>query len=63
MRITKSIHKYEHKLDAKTEHFIFHHPVLGFFTVFVGIPLLVLLCVCVCTIAIVFPLAWVLGWL
>lgn len=63
MSIAKNIRKYEHKLDVKAENFIWHHPLLGFFLIFVGMPLLVLLCVCISTVVIAFPTAWVLGWL
>lgn len=63
MRIARTIRKYERKFDLKTENFIWHHPLLGFFLIFVGIPLLVLLCVCVSTVMIAFPMAWLFGWL
>lgn len=63
MSIAKTIRKYEHSFDAKAENFIWHHPLLGFFFMFAGMPLLVLLCVCVSTVVIVFPMAWILGWL
>lgn len=61
--IAKTIQKYEHTFDIKAENFIWHHPLLGFFLIFVGMPLLVLLCVCVSTVVIAFPMAWLFGWL
>lgn len=50
--------KVEREIEA-----IWHHPLLGFISIFVGMPLLVLACVCISTIVIAFPMAWLLGWL
>lgn len=61
MGISKTFRKYERIFDRKAEKLIWHHPLLGFFLIFVGVPLFVLLCVCVCTVAIAFPMAWLLG--
>lgn len=63
MSIARTIRKYEYRFDVKAENFIWHHPLLGFFLIFVGMPLFVLLCVCVSTAAIAFPMAWLFGWL
>lgn len=62
MSIAGTIRKYEHRFDAKAESFIWRHPLLGFFLIFVGMPLFVLLCVCVSTVVIAFPMAWLWGW-
>lgn len=48
---------------TKAERFIWHHPLLGFFFIFIGMPLFVLLGVCISTIVIAFPMAWLFGWL
>lgn len=63
MSITKSIRKFEYKFDLKAEKFIWHHPLLGFFFIFIGMPLFVLLGVCISTVVIAFPMAWFFGWL
>lgn len=63
MRIAKSIHKFENKFDLKAKNFIWHHPLLGFLFIFIGMPLFVLFGVCICTVVIVFPMAWLFGWL
>ena len=42
---------------------IWHHPLLGFISIFVGMPLLVLVCVCISTIVVALPMTWLLGWL
>ena len=63
MSITNIARRFEQRFDAKAEHFIWHHPLLGFIYIFVGMPLLVLTCVCISTIVIAFPMAWLLGWL
>lgn len=62
MSIARTIRKYERRFDAKAEIFIWRHPLLGFFLIFVGMPLFVLFCVCVSTVVIAFPMAWLLGW-
>ena len=66
------VNNYEHykcgeriwqRFDTNAERFIWHHPLLGFISIFVGMPLLVLACVCISTIVVAFPMAWLLGWL
>lgn len=61
MSITKSIRKFEYKFDLKAENFIWHHPLPGFFFIFIGMPLFVLLGVCISTVVIAFPMAWIFG--
>ena len=63
MRIINAIKRVEQKFDAATERFIWHHPLLGFISVFIGMPLLVLAGVCASTIMVAFPMALLLGWL
>ena len=63
MGITNAAKRFEQRFDAKVERFIWHHPLLGFISIFVGMPLLVLACVCISTIVIAFPMARLLGWL
>ena len=63
MSITNAARRFEQRFDAKAGRFIWHHPLLGFISIFVGMPLLVLACVCISTIVIAFPMAYILGWL
>ena len=63
MSITNATRRFEQRFDAKAERFIWHHPLLGFFFIFIGMPLFVLLGVCISTIVIAFPMAWLFGWL
>ena len=63
MSITNAARRFEQRFDAKAERFIWHHPLLGFFFIFIGMPLFVLLGVCISTIVIAFPIAWLFGWL
>ena len=58
MSITNAARRFEQRFDAKAERFIWHHPLLGFISIFVGMPLLVLACVCISTIVIAFPMAF-----
>ena len=55
MSITNAARRFEQRFDAKAERFIWHHPILGFISIFVGMPLLVLVCVCISTIVVAFP--------
>ncbi len=43
MHITKKIQKAERRFDTRAEWFLWHHPVLGYLFVLIGMPLLVLL--------------------
>jgi hypothetical protein len=63
MSITNAARRFEQRFDAKAERFIWHHPLLGFFFIFIGMPLFVLLGVCISAIVIAFPMAWLFGWL
>ncbi len=63
MSITKAIQNLERRFDAKAERFLWRHPILGFFSIFIGMPALVLSGVCVSTILTTFPIAWLMGWL
>lgn len=47
MSITNAARRFEQRFDAKAERFIWHHPLLGSISIFVGMPLLVLACVSV----------------
>lgn len=62
-RIVQSIHKLERIFDTKAEWLAFHHPYLAFFTVFVGMPIVVLAAVCVCTTIVILPVSWFAGWI
>lgn len=42
MSIIKAIKKCEYDFEVRAEKFLWHHPVLGFFSIFVGMPLIVL---------------------
>ncbi len=61
MKVSKSIQKYEYRIDRKAERFLWKHPVLGFFSIFIGVPVFILACVCISTLIIAFPVSWVLG--
>lgn len=63
MFLPESIQKAEYEFDRKAERFFWRHPVLGFLSIFIGMPILILICVCVSTVAILFTIAWLMGWL
>jgi len=61
--IAKTVRRYERNFDRKAEQFLWHHPLLGFLAIFIGVPIFVLACVCIGTVILAFPMAWLLGWL
>ncbi len=63
MNIAKSIKKLEYNFEIHTEKFLWHHRVLGFLAAFIGLPLMILVCVFATTIAVICPIAMLLGWL
>lgn len=62
-KIKKSFYEAEHKFDAVAEHFFFHHPYLGFFIVFIGMPIFILGAVAISTTVIMLPLSFLFGWI
>lgn len=61
-KIIKSLYETEHRFDAAAEHFFFHHPCLGFFTAFIGVPIFILAAVTISTTVILLPLSFLFGW-
>ena len=61
--IIKSIHKFENSFDKKTERFAIHHPYIAFATIFIGMPLFILMIVTIATMILVLPVSWIFGWL
>lgn len=61
--IIKAIKKCECDFEVRAEKFLWHHPVLGFFSIFVGMPLIVLCAVCAITIVFAFPMSLLFGWI
>lgn len=45
----KRVSRFENRMDALMERFIFHHKLLGLLLIFIGMPLITLAAVCVCT--------------
>ena len=44
----KRVSRFENRIDTSLEKFVFHHQFLGFFMIFVGMPLVTLAAVCEC---------------
>lgn len=61
--IVQTIHRFERVFDAKAEWLAWHHPYLAFFSVFIGMPVVVLAAVCACATAVMLPISWLAGWL
>lgn len=53
----------QNKLDKAAEKFMCRHPRIAFFTLFIGMPILILIAVFVGTTLIMFPISWIMGWL
>lgn len=63
MSITKSIRKFEREFDLRAEQFLWKRLFLGFLSIFVEMPIFVLICVCISTTVIALPIAWLFGFL
>ena len=57
----KRVSRFENRMDALMERFIFHHKLLGLLLIFIGMPFIMLAAVCVCTMLIVLPIALLFG--
>ena len=57
----KRVSRFENRMDALMERFIFHHKLLGLLLIFIGMPYITLAAVCVCTMLIVLPIALLFG--
>lgn len=61
--IMKSIHQFTNRLDYCVQRYASHHPYMAFMTMFIGLPIFILLAVTACTMIITLPFAWIFGWL
>ncbi len=61
-KILISIHKAEDRCNAAAQRFFSHHPVLGYLTAFIGIPVFILVAVFVFTTILALPFALIFGW-
>ena len=59
----KRLHHFNAWFDASLEQFMLQHKLLGFLTVFIGMPLVTLSAVCICSTVLVLPLALAFGYL
>ena len=57
----KRVSRFENRIEALMERFIFHHKLLGLLLIFIGMPFITLAAVCVCTMLIVLPIALLFG--
>lgn len=62
-RAFHTVHRFEKQLDSCTVHLMARHPVLVLLSVFLGMPLGVLLLVFALTTLVMTPIAWLCGWL
>ena len=63
LKLKKRVSRFENHVDAAMEKFLFHHRLLVFLLIFIGMPLVTLAAVCVCTTIITFPIAFMFGWI
>lgn len=59
----KRVSRFENRIDTSLEKFVFHHQFLGFFMIFVGMPLVTLAAVCECTTILALPIAFLFCWI
>lgn len=62
-KIMKTVRRIEADFDRRAESFAFHHPVMAFAAMFIGVPVFVLAAVCLCTAAVAYPVSLIMGWL
>lgn len=62
-KLLKFIQIVKSNFDASVEHFFFHHPYLGFFIGFIGIPIYIFCAVTISTTVIMLPLSFLFGWI
>ena len=55
----KNFRKLERAFDDSARKFVFRHPVLGFLSIFIGIPVFMVAAVGAGTLAVVFPISMV----
>lgn len=61
--IFEQVHKLDEGLNTYAMQLAFKHPNAFFFTLFIGMPIFVLVAVFLLTVLIAFPMAIILGWL
>lgn len=59
----KEVKTERHSADAKLEGFAFCHPLTADILIFFGMPLVMLLGIGLSTLLVVYPIAWMFGWL
>ena len=60
--ILRAFREAEERFDRRAEYFASHHPVMAFWTMFVGIPLFIRKTVSASTLVLTIPFAMVFGW-
>lgn len=61
--IFEKVHKLDESINTYVVKLAFKHPNIFFFTLFIGMPILVLVALFLLAVVIVFPMAFILGWL
>lgn len=61
--IFKTIHELDKRIEIHAENFVFKHPYISVFALFIGTPLCVLAAMFFFTVIITVPIALILGWL
>ncbi len=60
--LLKRLSRFEIRVDTEIERFLFHHRLMGFLMIFIGIPMITLLAVCLFAAVIAFPLSLLFSW-
>lgn len=61
--IREAIQRTEYKFDTTAAHFTRRHPCISLLCTFIGVPVFVLGAVYALASAVVYPIAWVCGWM
>ena len=62
-RLMQSAHQFGNIANVLTARFVSAHPRLSYLTLYVIMPVGILLAVCACATMVMLPMAWLLGWL
>ena len=61
--LRQTLHHVQERLNKHAKHFIIHNPYLAYSALLMGMPNIILISLMVWTMTIMFPIAWLMGWL
>ncbi len=62
MNTILTVHK-QNKFDKVVERFMHSHPYIVCLSLFIGMPIFILIGVFLCAAAVMLPISWIMGWI